>query len=67
MRPEAARRSGTLPPVVPGEPLANDLHVPLALLDVGHVRRLLEQNPLGVGDAALERLLQRRRRFVVAA
>ena len=53
--------------VVPGEPVADDLHVALALLDVRHVGGLLEADPLRAGDAVEEGLLQRRRRLVVAA
>src|SRR5438045_3619954 len=52
--------------VVPGEPIAHDLHVPLALFDVRHVGRLLEADPLRVADPVAQRLLQRRRRLVVA-
>src|SRR5690349_10897680 len=53
--------------IVAGEPVAHDLHEALALLDARHVRRLLEDDPLRAGDAALERLLQGRCRLVVAA
>ena len=52
--------------VVLREPVPDDLHVPLALFDVRHVGRLLEADPLRVADPVAQRLLQRRRRLVVA-
>src|SRR3954462_10903333 len=53
--------------VVAGEPVAHDLHVALALLDVRHVRGVVEAGPLRAEDPLAKRLLQRGRRLVVTA
>src|SRR5512132_3719758 len=43
--------------VVPSEPRADDLHIPLSLLREGCVRGLLEHHPLAVRDPVAQGIL----------